>query len=38
MHGIKSLEESKSLKHEESPKFVEVLQQYKLPSVCRLGE
>ena len=38
MQETKPIEVSGSLKHEGSPKCVEVLQQWKLPSVRRLGE
>ena len=38
MQETKFLKESGSLKREESPKFVKVLQQYKLPSVRHLGK
>ena len=38
MQETKPFEDSSSFKREESPKFVEVLQQCKLPSVCGLDE
>ena len=38
MHETKSLEKSNLLKHEGSPKFVKVLQQYKLSFICCQSE
>ena len=38
MQETKPFEESGSLKYEETPKFVEVLQQCKLPSIRCLGK